>query len=547
MTIQQLGTTESERYVFVPEMPTPNGPLHLGHMSGPYLRSDILARFLRRKGHEAFLVSGSDSYESHVELKAAQTGQSISDVCNGFHRRIKGELDALGIQTDLYVNPLDPEIGPSYLAFNRDVVDQLRAVGAATRATERVLFSAENNGYVAGCWMSGECPSCGAKSGSYLCEACGTQYDPQDVKNVRVPAGWSDAREVSVEFWFLDIRTPANLWRQIAKMGIEPDFVRIVERYFDERGHRVRLTNPGNWGMRYGADNQVIFTYTALFSFSVFCGRLLAERKGWDKHPFALDGSCKTVAGFGIDNAIPYLVGVLGSALELGNVRLFDHYLTNHFYQLEGLKFSTSRQHLVCASQLVNAGVNVDALRYYLAKVNPEKGKRSFSPADFVHCHNDYLHQDLGKRIEGAQLEAAGGGGEIGSLPTTIAERLHELLRVQDSQLSFPNPNLECAVGTLDTWSALGAALRVGMTHNPGTVEATRAYWWLKGFALLAAPFMPSVSERLATLLGNRGPATLKDFSLSTRPTSPPEPWTPFGLADMDRVDACISREGAGR
>jgi methionyl-tRNA synthetase len=545
MTISQLGATQAQRYVFVPEMPTPNGPLHLGHMSGPYLRSDILARFLRRNGHEAYVISGSDSYESHVELKAAQTGQSISDVCNGFHRRIKGELDALAIQSELYVNPLDPELGPSYLAFNREVIDQLRAVGAATKAPERVLFSNERNAYVAGCWMSGECPSCGTKSGSYLCEACGTQYDPQDVKNVSVPAGWSDAREVSVDSWFLNIRKPADLWRQIATMGIAPDFVRIVERYLVERGHRVRLTNPGNWGMPYEAKDQLIFTYTALFSFSVYCGRLLAERKGWDTHPFALDGSCKTIAGFGIDNAIPYLVGVLGSALELGSVRPFDYYLTNHFYELEGLKFSTSRQHLVCASGLVEAGVNVDALRYYLAKVNPERGKRSFSPAEFVRCHNQYLHEDLGKRIEGAQFEAA--QREIAALPSSLGGRLEELLRVQDLQLAFPNPNLECAVSTLDAWDAVGAALGIGASRGPSPVDATRAYWWLKGFALLAAPFMPGLSERLWALLGNRGPVTAKDFALSTRPTSHPAPWTPFGRADTARVEACISREGARR
>jgi methionyl-tRNA synthetase len=541
LTLFQLEQSTG-RYLFVPEMPTPNGRLHLGHMSGPYLRADILARFLRSRGAEACIVSGSDVYESHVELKAAQENTTIPQVCNKYHQLIKAELDTLDIQCDLYVNPLDPEVAPDYLATNRRTLDELRARGGAVRQEERILYSPAMKRYVAGCWMSGRCPRCGARSGSYLCEECGTQYDPQDVVDVAIPSGCDDAREIAVDSWFLKIRDREALWRQIAKMGIAPDFVRIAERYLAEHGDLVRLTNPASWGMTYDGPDQVIFTYTALFSFSLFCGELLAKRRGWDTHPFAPESTCITVAGFGIDNAIPYLIGVLGSALELGTVRPFDHYLTNHFYQLENAKFSTSRRHLVCASDLARAGASADAQRYFLAKVNPEMGKRNFSPASFIATHNETC-REMGTRIERALRDVF--GGTVRPLPTALGNQLEELYRVQVLGLRLPAPNLEQAASTLDAWQLAGAARGIGSAAGaPGSDErATEAYWWLKGFALLGGPFMPRVSARIWHRLGHVGDPRLAGFAEPTRAVPDATPWVPFGLVDAGRIEGAISRE----
>jgi methionyl-tRNA synthetase len=529
------------RYMFVPEMPTPNGRLHLGHMSGPYLRADILARFLRSRGAEAFIVSGSDVYESHVDLKSTQEQHSIPEVCNKYHKLIKAELDALDIQCDLYVNPLDPELTSEYVAINCRTIDQLRARGSAVKMPERVLYSATTKRYVAGCWMSGRCPSCGTKSGSYLCEECGTQYDPQDVADVVVPPSFGEVRELTVLSWFLKLRDREALWQQIAKMGIEPDFVRIAQRYLQERGDRVRLTNPGSWGMTYDSPDQVIYTYTALYSFSLFCGELLARQQGWDHNPFAHESNCVTIAGFGIDNAIPYLLGVLGTAIESGAMRPFDYYLANHFYLLEDAKFSTSRRHLVCATDLAEAGASADAQRYFLSKVNPEKGKRNFSSASFVEAHNDTC-RELGIRIERALSEV--NGGPIGTLPPAIGNRLEEIYRVQALSLAFPVPNLEQAVSTINTWSLFGATLGIGT--STAAEAATQSYWWLKGLSLLAWPFMPQVSARVWKRLGHTGDPRHAAFLEVTRSVADPTRWVPFGLVAGERIESAISRETVG-
>lgn len=42
--------------------PTPNGDLHLGHLSGPFLSADVFARRMKQLGHDAIVVSYTDDY-----------------------------------------------------------------------------------------------------------------------------------------------------------------------------------------------------------------------------------------------------------------------------------------------------------------------------------------------------------------------------------------------------------------------------------------------------------------------------------------------------
>ncbi|WP_371924820.1 class I tRNA ligase family protein [Pseudomonas sp. R5(2019)] len=50
--------------------PTPNGDLHLGHLSGPFLAADVMQRVLRQRGHDVLFVSYSDDYQSYLPRKA---------------------------------------------------------------------------------------------------------------------------------------------------------------------------------------------------------------------------------------------------------------------------------------------------------------------------------------------------------------------------------------------------------------------------------------------------------------------------------------------
>jgi methionyl-tRNA synthetase len=52
----------AQTFFLMPIPPTPNGRLHLGHIAGPYLRMDMLGRYLRSQGHRVDVVSAVDGF-----------------------------------------------------------------------------------------------------------------------------------------------------------------------------------------------------------------------------------------------------------------------------------------------------------------------------------------------------------------------------------------------------------------------------------------------------------------------------------------------------
>src|SRR5689334_25432389 len=85
--------------------PTPNGDLHVGHLSGPYLRADIYTRYLRMRGIEAYYLTGVDEHQSYVAFKAEQLGCSPAATADRFAEAILESLQAAQIEVDLYSRP----------------------------------------------------------------------------------------------------------------------------------------------------------------------------------------------------------------------------------------------------------------------------------------------------------------------------------------------------------------------------------------------------------------------------------------------------------
>lgn len=89
-----------KNYLLIPSVPTPNGRLHLGHIGGPYLSTDILARYLRLCGHSARMITGTDDFESYVTAQAAKEQRTPEQICRYYHSLIADDLAAMDIEPD---------------------------------------------------------------------------------------------------------------------------------------------------------------------------------------------------------------------------------------------------------------------------------------------------------------------------------------------------------------------------------------------------------------------------------------------------------------
>ena len=85
--------------------PTPNGDLHVGHLSGPYLAADVHARFLRARGHDVAYVSSSDDNQSYVVTTAHRLGMEPKALAAQQAERIRETLAMASIAIDAFTVP----------------------------------------------------------------------------------------------------------------------------------------------------------------------------------------------------------------------------------------------------------------------------------------------------------------------------------------------------------------------------------------------------------------------------------------------------------
>ena len=87
----------ADRPVFVfSTPPTPNGDLHIGHLSGPYLGADVFVRFQRMNGTRAWHLAGSDDFQSYVAECAAPGGHDARRGRRALQRRDRRDAPADG-------------------------------------------------------------------------------------------------------------------------------------------------------------------------------------------------------------------------------------------------------------------------------------------------------------------------------------------------------------------------------------------------------------------------------------------------------------------
>lgn len=399
---------KGERYFLAPVCLVPNGRAHLGHIAGPLLRMDVLKRHLRWSGAEVTMIATSDSHESHVAIRGHLEGRTSVEVARDYHQQIGGDLAAMLLDYDDFIDPLSPEWIGQYVEINHTILDQVVMAGSTRISTDRMprlmTISPESSApttgpqigdIVSSGWHRGRCPDCGGSMTGYSCEACGGLHPADQILDIRTAHFDGEIAFDDVQVMHLNLVDGSARVRAAAEAaGLRGDFLVLLDRYLERNGTDVRLTVPSRWGIPRTdeglSEDQVIWHGATL---QIACHYLAAQRysemTGYS-YPLANGSEVITVVGFGIDNALPYLVGGLGAILGQNEFKPIDYYLVNYFYQLAGAKFSTSRRHVIWARDLMEiGGSDPDLARLYLCYRNPEFEPANFDPEEFVSFHNE--------------------------------------------------------------------------------------------------------------------------------------------------------------
>jgi methionyl-tRNA synthetase len=366
------------RVVVTATPPTPNGDLHLGHFSGPYLAADAHARYLRMQGVEARYVTGSDDFQSYVAGKALREGTSPERVADHYAARIEGALREAGVRCDRFTRSL----APGYVGRVQGLVRRLYDAGHVVAAECDYLVSPGDGRRLFEFYVAGACPHCRAPAGGGVCEECGRPNEGADLLGPAATLGGGALGRARLKRLVVPLgRHEARLRALLDRIAMPTRLRALAEGILNEGAPDVPVTHPHHWGIRCpvpGFEGQVVSSWFEM-GFNLLEGARALDRGAGP----GAEAPAELVQFFGIDNGFYYaLLYPLLAELADPSSEPPAALVCNEFYLLDGLKFSTSRAHAVWLRDLL-AEEPADLVRFYLAHTRPESERTNFTTSDY--------------------------------------------------------------------------------------------------------------------------------------------------------------------
>jgi methionyl-tRNA synthetase len=497
-----------ESFLVTATPPTPNGDLHVGHLSGPFLAADVFCRFQRMRGNRSVYATGSDDHQSYVLTRAEREERDPVRLADDYAEQIQATLRSAGVQVDRFSRALgDP-------AHRETVEEMFRALverGFVVRKRHRALRCGTCDRLLFEGFVRGWCPRCGVETPGHLCEMCGWVNDPGDLIEPICSFCHGETESVEWEGLFLPLeahrRRLEGFWA--TRTSWRPHLRAYCEAMLAQPLPEYPVSHPGGWGIPVPVDgfgHQVVNVWLEMYAGHVHAARSTAGLGGAAGAPdFTL------VQFLGHDNS--FYNAVLHTAVSLalgGDWPVPEHVITNEFYFLEGRKFSTSRNHVVPGRDAV-AMAGPDCFRYHLARTNPERWQTSFSPKELLATGRDEIRGVWAVAVEELQRLAASGpsGGEARGSDLRLTALLDGGREDLERCYGLDGFSLRRASSILLDLAAAGRDFATrALEAEPGPVAVSRstdAAVFLRTLCLLAAPLLPGLSQEAWERAGGPG------------------------------------------
>ncbi len=363
--------------------PTPNGPLHLGHLSGPFVAADVAARAARARGLATLTVSGLDAHQNYVCAKAAAQGRPATAVLDEYEGLVRQALQAARVSYDLF---FDPRADLAYRDAVVRLLDELVASGAVAVA-EMTLSRCGSCGLTLHhAYVTGRCPGCGSDSGGGTCESCGTFTTAANLVQPRCARCGGAPVPFQARVPLLRLESYRAELLHTWVRAIIPDRVRsMLSHYLATELPDVPLAYPADWGIQASTDDLRVDVWAEM-GLGMLAG--IARRLDEDACAQADYVAAWKQVGecwhfLGIDNAFFYAVlfPALFAAAGLAPGWL-GGLVVNGFYRLDGLKFSTSRGHAIWAHEFL-AEQDPAVVRMFMLWDRPDRYETGFTKAAY--------------------------------------------------------------------------------------------------------------------------------------------------------------------
>lgn len=510
---------DKKRITITAALPYTNGPIHIGHMSGVYVPADIYARYQRLQNRDVAFICGSDEHGVPIAIRAKKEGITPQELVDKYHAIIKKSFEDFGISFDNYSRTTAKVHHDTASEFFKTLNENGKFVEKETMQ----LYDPEAKQFLADRFVVGTCPKCGAED-SYgdQCESCGTSHNATDLINPRSAITGNKPELKATKHWFLPLDEYQEWLEEWIVKGHKDDWKPNVygqcKSWLDDELQPRAVTRDLDWGIPVpveGAEGKVLYVWFDAPIGYISATKEWAEREGKDWEPYWKSEDTKLVHFIGKDNIVFHAI-IFPSMLKAhGDYILPDNVPANEFLNLEGDKFSTSRNWAVWLPEyLEDFPGQQDVLRYVLTANAPEAKDNDFTWKDFQARNNNELVAIFGNFINRVMVlthkyykgvtPASGGFTEVDkevlsklrSYPANIASSI-ERYRFKEAQAVWMNL---ARIGNKyladeEPWHTVKTDEERTQTIMYVALQVATA------LAVLGEPFLPHTSKKLKDML----------------------------------------------
>ena len=519
-----------KRTLITAALPYANGPVHIGHLAGVYIPSDIYARYLRLKGEEVLFVCGSDEHGVPVTIKAKKEGITPQDVVDRYDAIIRQSFADFGITFDIYGRTTSPTHREHAAAIFRTLYDK----GEFLEEESEQYYDPEAKQFLADRYITGTCPRCQYdRAYGDQCEHCGSTLNPTDLIHPKSAISGATPELRKTKHWYLPLNKHEDFLRQWILEDHKEWKTNVYgqcKSWLDGGLQPRAVSRDLDWGIPVpveGAEGKVLYVwFDAPIGYISNTKELLPD--SWETWWKSED--TRLLHFIGKDNIVFHCIVFPAMLRAEGSYILPDNVPANEFLNLEGDKISTSRNWAVWLNEyLEDLPGKQDVLRYVLTANAPETKDNDFTWKDYQARNNNELVAVFGNFINRALVLTAkyfeGRVPARGELTDFDKETLDELGKVRSA--------IEKELDSFHFREALKEAMNLARLGNKYLADTEP--WKLAktdmdrvatilnislqltaNLAIAFAPFLPQSSEKLLGMLQISLPA-----------------WTDLGRSDL--------------
>ena len=508
--LRPKGAIMAKKYLITSALPYVNNQLHIGHLIGCLLPSDVYARFCRAMGRDVLYIGGSDEHGTPSEVGALKEGVSVEEYVDKYRAKHLDAVRDFNLSFDLY--------GRTHTKLHEKLIhelfERLDSLGMIYEKASMQPYSINEKKFLADRYVIGTCPKCGYDHAyGNECDKCGASLDPDQLINPHSaidPTSPVEMRETKhLYFKLSQVQDKLRAWIN-SRVGWPKTPIAIANKWLDEGLHDNSITRDLKWGIpvnKPGFEDKVFYVwFDAPWGYISISQAATDDWASWWKNP-----DCHYTQFMAKDNVSFHSVFFPAQELAMDdNWKTVDVLKGQNFLNFNGAKISKSTGNGIFLDQALDIAP-ADVWRYALLASAPETDDTDFTVQRFAEIVNKDLNGMLGNFVSRVcKLSAKNFGNNVPAdvkFDTDLANRINEKLNELTNALD--ECELRKSVAALRTLFAIGneymtetapwALIKDGKLDDARDV-LNECFQLIDLYARVVQPFMPDTADKMQNI-----------------------------------------------